>query len=184
MAKTLDINHQLVNRLQNGDQSAARDIYQNYSKAMYNTLIRITGNSDDAQDLLQEAFIKAFQKIDSFRGEATFGSWLKRIVVNTGLAHLRKQKIQFDEIGDDTEILDGTISDDAVEIEAAVIHEQIKKLPSGSRTVLNLYLIEGYSHKQIAEELEITESTSKTQYMRGKAMLRDLLKPKLYGYGH
>lgn len=176
----MDINHQLVKSLQDGDMSAAKGIYQNYSKAMYNTLTRITGNSEEAQDLLQDAFIKAFNSIHSFRGDSTFGAWLKRIVVNTGLMHLRAKKMEFAEINDAL-LEQEEQQDSTVDIDPSLIHEEIKKLPSGSRAVVTLYLLEGYTHKEIAAELDITESTSKTQYMRGKKMLREQLNEKIYG---
>ena len=180
MTNSLDINHQLVKQLQQGDMSAAKGIYHNYSKAMYNTLIRITGNEMEAQDLLQDAFIKAFNSIQNFRGDSTFGAWLKRIVVNTGLMHLRSKKMEFDEIGESLVELEND-KENNIDIDPAMIHEEIKKLPSGSRTVVTLYLLEGYTHKEIASELGITESTSKTQYRRGKQLLREQLNEKIYG---
>ena len=94
-AKTIDINHHLIQELKRGSESATTQIYQQYAKAMYNTLIRLTGNTDQAQDLLQDAFIKAFQNIEKYRGDSTFGAWLKRIVVNTGLEQIRKKKLHF-----------------------------------------------------------------------------------------
>ena len=174
MAKNLDINDLLVEKLKRGDHGAAKSLYENYNKAMYNTLIRLVGDSMEAQDLLQEAFIKAFNNIDSFRGDATFGSWLKRIVVNTGLTYLRKKKIQYEELNEEFEMEEQV--EVGEEIEAAQIHAEIKKLPTSARAVLSLYLIEGFSHKEIAEELDISISTSKTQYMRGKKLLTGISK--------
>ncbi len=165
---------QLVHEFKNGDGKAARKLYDLYAKAMYNTLIRISGNTDDAQDLLQEAFVKAFKKIDSFQFESTFGAWLKRIVINTGLEFLRKKKIDFESYEPYMEISEAEKPDRRLRPE--IIHEAIKKLPNGSRTVVSLYLLEGLTHQEIAEELEISLSTSKTQYMRGKSILREQLK--------
>ncbi len=178
MTNTVDIHKKWVDQLKNGDKTVARNIYDSYSKAMYNTLIRISGNSEDAQDLLQDSFIKAFQNIHSFRGESSFGSWLKRICINTGLEYLRKKKIEFEEF---TENFDIGEEDLSVEMDPIVIHNAIKDLPDGCRTVLSLYLLEGYSHNEISSYLGISVSTSKTQYMRGKSMLRNQLKTKIYG---
>ncbi len=180
MTVTVDIHQNWIDQLKKGDQSAARNIYDSYSKAMYNTLIRLTGNSDDAQDLLQEAFIKAFRKIESFRGSSTFGAWLKKIVVNTGLEHLRKKKVVYEELSEKYEKVPEP-DESAMEIDPYQVHESIKKLPDGTRTVLSLYLLEGYTHNEISGILGITESTSKTQFMRGKAILREQLKSKMYG---
>ncbi len=181
MTKTYDINNSLIKKLQRGDMSAAKVLYDNYSKAMYNTLVRLTGNSEEAKDLLQDAFIKAFNNIDSFRGESTFGAWLKRIVINTGLMYLRSKKMEFQEINEALIEQANERDEDTVQIDPAIIHEEIKQLPSGSRAVLSLYLLEGFTHKEIAEELGITESTSKTQYMRGKKLLREHLIRKVDG---
>lgn len=179
MTQTATLTDVWVKNLKNGDEVAAMNIYNMYSKAMYNTLVRITGNSVEAQDLLQEAFVKAFKKIDTFREEATFGAWLKRIVVNTGLEFLRKKKVNFDALEDHSlEDMEEEAAEEPM-VDPELIHECIKQLPSGSRTVLTLYLLEDYSHKEIAEKLDITVSTSKTQYMRGKKLLKELIKNKI-----
>ncbi len=176
--KQPDHHHQLVKDFRGGDATAARKLYDLYSKAMYNTLIRITGNNEDAADLLQEAFIKAFRKIDTFGFESTFGAWLKKIVINTGLEFLRKKKVRFEELEPMMEIR--SEETETIEIQPEKIHAAIKTLPSGSRTVVSLYLIEGFKHEEIANELGISVSTSKTQYMRGKKMLQEKLKGIFY----
>lgn len=165
-----------VEQLKKGDETAAYNLYQAYSSNMYNTLIRITGDSDLSQDLLQEAFIKAFNAIDSYRQKSSFGSWLKRIVVNTALEQIRRKKLDFTPIEEDVvqEI------DEELSLNPKVIHEHIKKLPEGCRTVLSLFLFEDFSHKEIAEKLNISESTSKTQYQRAKSLLRIKLSKAYY----
>lgn len=173
MNKTIDMHAGWVAQMKRGDASAANHLYQAYSKAMYNTLFRICGNSDEAQDLLQDAFVKAFQGIEKYRGDSTFGTWLKRIVINTGLESIRKRKIEFEPIAEfhepnwDEEL--------PVTITAEKIHHAIKELPDGCRTVISLYLLENYSHQQIADVLSISISTSKTQYMRAKQLLKEKL---------
>ena len=163
-----------VTQLKKGNELAALNLYNSYSKAMYNILTRMMSDDEMAKDLLQESFVKAFNKIDNLGDPATFGGWLKRIVVNTGLEHLRKRKYQFEDIND--EVLDQV--DDSIEegIEPEVIHQEIKKLPVGCRTVLTLFLLEGYSHEQIAEELNISASTSRTQFRYAKQLLKEKLK--------
>eukprot|EP00747_Dinoflagellata_sp_TGD_P197625 gnl/TRDRNA2_/TRDRNA2_69250_c0_seq1.p1 gnl/TRDRNA2_/TRDRNA2_69250_c0~~gnl/TRDRNA2_/TRDRNA2_69250_c0_seq1.p1 ORF type:complete len:179 (+),score=17.12 gnl/TRDRNA2_/TRDRNA2_69250_c0_seq1:26-562(+) len=171
--------HQLVKDYIDGDRRAAQKLYELYSKAMYNTLVRISGNTEDAQDLLQDAFVKAFKNMDSFNFESTFGAWLKRIVINTGLEFLRKKKVNFEELSPQMTVMDEV--DDKNELAPEMIHKAIKKLPPGTRTVVTLYLLEGMTHDEIAEDLAISPSTSKTQYMRGKSMLREQLKDKIHG---
>ena len=179
MAVSVDILQNWIAGLKSGDEKAARYIYDSYARAMYNTLIRITGSSEEAQDLLQDAFVSAFKAIDSYRGDATFGAWLKRIVVNTGLEHLRKRKIDFERWNEEeTTFIDDPTPD--VELSPELVHRAIKALPDGTRAVLSLYLLEGYNHEEISGILSISQSTSKTQLMRGKSMLRQQLKSIAY----
>lgn len=139
---------------------------------MYNTLIRITGESEVAKDLLQEAFVKAFTKVNELEKNVAFPGWLKRIVVNTGIEYTRKKKYQFDsieELNQEEEELDEEL------IEPKVLHQAIKELPDGCRAVLALHLLEGYKHSEVADELGISESTSKTQFRHAKKLLRTKL---------
>ena len=140
---------------------------------MYNTALRITGNDSDAEDVLQDAFVSAFQNLSSYREDASFGAWLKRIVINKALNQVQRMKKDL--------MLADNIKEDVSEyepekIEPAYTVEQVKRamdeLPSGFRTVLSLYLFEGYDHKEISEILGITESTSKSQYKRAKDKLK------------
>ena len=141
---------------------------------MYHTAVRIVNNESDAQDVVQECFIKVFDKIDTFRGDSTIGAWIKRIAVNSACNHLRKS--QRTPESNSVELDDNlVVSHEEIEptqFTPTRIHNAIKQLPPRSRSVVTLYAIEGYSHKEIASILEITESTSKTQYKRGKALLR------------
>lgn len=161
--------------LKAGNEDAAKSLYLQYSKAMYNLLCRLCGDSELAKDLMQDAFIEAFNKIDSFKGEATFGAWLKRIVLNTGLQYIRKKRLDYDEL---TPNIDHTDDEgcEAFYYNEYEIHYAIKSLPDKCRNVVVLYLLENYSHKEIAAQLGVTESTSKTHYKRGKALLKKQLK--------
>lgn len=140
---------------------------------MYNTLTRITSDSEIAKDLLQEAFVKAFKKVDELEEPKAFGGWLKRIVINTGLEHVRKKKYEFEEI--ENQIEEQEEIEDGLKIESETIHHAIKELPDGCRTVLCLFLLEGYKHSEISKELGISESTSKTQYRHAKMLLKKKL---------
>ena len=153
---------------------------------MYNTALRIVKVSQDAEEVMQEAFLSAFEKIGEFRGEVRFGAWLKKIVVNKSLDHLRKKKIIFEEL--DKAGKDTITQDDPVEEESASlpdiqsIREAVRALPDGYRTILSLYLFEGYDHDEIAEILGISAVTSRTQYSRARKKLKEqLMKGKDHG---
>ncbi len=167
----------LVQRCLEGDHTAYRHLYERYSRAMFNTCLRIVNSRHDAEDILQEAFTDAFQQLSQFEKRSTFGAWLKQIVVFKSINFLKKKKINFLEI-------DGT-ADRAEEANAEdtwytveMIRELIGELPDGYRTVLSLYLFEGYSHDLIAESLGLAPSTVRTQYMRARQKLLQLLKKK------
>ncbi len=162
-----------INQLKKGNELAAYNLYNSYSKAMYNTLIRMVSDQEVAKDLLQEAFIKAFKKIESLADPMAFGGWLKRIVLNTGLEYVRKKQYEFSDIEQIPE-LEEELLDDKL-IDNSTIHHEIKNLPDGCRTVLCLHLLEGYKHKEIAQQLGISESTSKTQFRHAKALLKKKL---------
>lgn len=135
------------------------------------------GNPEDAKDAIQEVFTVVFRDLESYRGDASLGSWIKVITINRCLNHIKIRKKHFAEEFEDEMI--GADVEIAEPFDVKKIHQAITKLPTGSRTVFNLYMIEGYQHKEIAEILEISESTSKTQYKRAKAMIRDLLKNEM-----
>lgn len=140
---------------------------------MYSTLIRMTNDAEIAKDLLQEAFVKAFRKIDNLDDPKAFAGWLKRIVVNTGLEHVRKRKYEFDDVHE-IEELEEELKNESL-IDDRTLHEAIQSLPDGCRTVLCLHLLEGFKHKEIAKQLDISESTSKTQFRHAKTLLKKKL---------
>jgi RNA polymerase sigma-70 factor (ECF subfamily) len=143
---------------------------------MYNISFRITRSEEDAEDALQEAFISAFKNLDSYRASATFGAWLKRIVVNKSINILKKRR---HEGLPDSEHWDLAQEEDSEEYMEGLTVDRVKRaieeLPDGYRTVLSLYLLEGYDHQEIAEIMGITESTSKSQLNRAKGKLREIL---------
>lgn len=165
--------HIWINQIKKGNELAAFNLYNEYAKAMYNTLTRLTSDSEVAKDLLQEAFVQAFQKINTLDETNAFPGWLKRIVVNKGLEHLRKKKIHFDDVSEEAELANEEVQDQLIDNQT--LHNAIKTLPDGCRTVLCLHLLEGLKHKEIASQLEISESTSKTQFRHAKQLLKTKL---------
>ena len=163
-----------------GDQEAHFKIYKLYSRAMYNVGYRITGSEEDAEDVLQEAFISAFRNLESYRGDASFGSWIKRIVVNKAINLLKKRKLELIKEGQDFDVpIEEEEAQYLPELSVGKVRQCIDMLPDGYRSVLSLYLIEGYDHQEIAEIMNITESTSKSQLNRAKNKLKELLTKKV-----
>lgn len=143
--------------------------------------MRIVNNEDEAADVLQEAFIDAFGRIGDFRQETTFGLWMKQIVINKSISHLRKRKMDLISLDEtdveaipDTEVTDN----EEMELQVRQVRAAIQQLPDGYRVVLTLYLLEGYDHEEISHILRISENTSRTQFMRAKRKLAELLRKR------
>lgn len=160
---------------------AQHELYRLYSKAMFNTCLRITGSEMDAEDVLQESFLSAFKNLNSYRGTASFGSWLKRIVVNNAINLVKKRRLEIEQVEDIGEFDDRIeeLESQDLSYDVSVVNEGISRLPDGYRLVLTLYLLEGYDHKEIAQVLGITESTSKSQFNRSKKKLKEILREEL-----
>lgn len=163
----------------NNDQVAQRELYLKYSPKMLSVCYRFAHSREDAEDMLQEGFIKVYTQIHTFQSKGAFEGWIRRIMVHTCINHLKKNK-KFNESMDLIHATGAQIREESVPsiVQAKQVVECIRILPLGYRTVLNLYAIEGYSHKEIAEILEIEESTSRSQYTRAKQMLEDILVKK------
>ena len=177
----VDKHFDLVVECKNGNKKAHYELYKLYSKAMLNTAFRIVNNLDEAQDVLQEAFLDAFARIGDFRQETTFGLWLKQIVVHRAINLLRKRKMDLVSIEDEQiEYLadDDFFDDEDQQYKVAQVKEAIKLLPEGYRVVLSLYLLEGYDHEEIGQVLKINENTSRTQFLRAKRKLIEILKQR------
>lgn len=175
----------LIDKCREGDRKAQYEIYQHYSKAMFNTALRIVGNHGEAEDVLQDAFLDAFLKIDSFRGTSTFGAWLKRIVVNKSINQVNKRKmtlveIETAELNGNGHYEDSAPSPADLQLSVERVVQAMEQLPDGYRIVFSLYCLEGYDHKEIAEILAISESGSKSQLNRAKKKLKEILKEKIY----
>ncbi len=165
-----------------GSKKACYELYRLYSKAMLNVAFRIVGNIEEAEDVLQEAFLHAFSKVQDFRQETTFGLWLKQIVVSRSINLLRKRKLEWTELEDERLHSIPEETDDADPEETAYQVARIKaamnELSEGYRVVLSLYLLEGYDHEEIGQILGISENTSRTQFLRAKRKLSEILNKK------
>jgi len=168
--------HHLVEQCKKGDDSAFRELYMLYSKPMFNASMRILNNRDEAEDVLQESFVAAFRHIRSFEEKGSFGSWLKRIVINKSLDALKKQKQNFVQVDELNIAEEETEEETGIEYDAVALQKAIDRLPDGYRVILTLFLFEDYSHRMIAEKLGISESTSKSQYLRARKKLGAYLK--------
>ena len=178
-SKTI-IHQELLDSCRKGSQKAQMQIYKLYYKAMYNASLHIVGDSAEAEDIMQESFLKAFRLLPETEFVTGFGGWLKKIVVNKSLDVVRKSKIHFEEVD---EIRDDTIDESTMETPGESINEKIirvkramTELPEKYRTVLSLKLLEGFDHDEISSLLGITASTSRAQFSRGKQKLLAILK--------
>ncbi|MCK4678107.1 MAG: sigma-70 family RNA polymerase sigma factor [Bacteroidales bacterium] len=171
-----NIHQDLIEACGKGNQKAQFEIYKLYYRSMYNVSLRIVNNTGEAEDIMQDSFLDAFGQLDKYKGTATFGAWLKRIVINNSLDVLRKnanltfvEEYDYDmqeELEEETEYVDLKIDE---------IRKAMSALPDDYRVVLTLYLLEGYDHEEIGEILNISNSTSRIRYFRGKKKLRDIL---------
>ncbi len=165
----------IIGCLQN-DPAAQRELYNRYSPKMLSVCYRFAQSREDAEDMLQEGFIKVFTQIHTFQNKGAFEGWIRRIIVHTCINLIKKHK-KFNENVDLAYASFLQVREDAIPaiMQAKQVIECIRLLPIGYRTVLNLYAIEGYSHKEIAGMLDIEESTSRSQYTRARAMLETIL---------
>lgn len=166
-----------INRCLQGDKVAYREFYTLYSRAMLNASLRIVGNQEEAEDILQDSFVIAFQKLKEIRSDAEFGGYLKKVVVNKSIDLIRKKKPDLCSV-DDVQVSDIADEDNAPYYDPALLAECIADLPSGFRVVITLYLFENYSHREVAEFLNITEGTSRSQYNRARHKLAELYHKK------
>ena len=170
----------LIEQCKANNRKAQVQLYEKYCDGMFCVVMRFLRNSDDAEDVLQEAFIKAFLKIDQYKGEVTFGAWLKRIVVNKCIDFLKAKRNEHVPL---EENVIQVVDDDDWQIQSDITVEEVRteinELSDKYRYVLMLYLIEGYDHSEISQILDIPETTCRTHLSRGKCMLKEnLLKKK------
>jgi len=168
----------LLKACRRGDNRAQMEVYRRYHEAMYHAAFRILNDPMEAEDQMQEGFMDAFTKLSSFRGEASFGSWLKRIIVNRCLNKLKANKRGFEQesLEDHHQGIEDVPEQAWVPpADVEIVKDAIQQLPEGYRLILSLYLLEGYDHNEIAQIMEISPGTSRSQYTRAKAKLREIV---------
>ncbi len=159
-----------------GNRRMQEELYRRFSPRMYAVCLRYAGSSDEAEDILQEGFIKIFKKLDSFRGDGSFEGWIRRIFVNTAIEHFRRKRYLQPVTEKEENTLEGKSLSALDGLAEKDILELVRQLSPGYRTVFNMYVVEGYTHKEIGDILGISEGTSKSQLSRAKVILQDMVK--------
>ena len=176
----INIHQDIIDACKAGERNAQFRIYKLYYKTMYNTSLRIVNDSQEAEDIMQESFLHSFQRIHSYTGEGSFGSWLKRIVINNSLDALRKRKylvsiedegLEFPEIAEENR-------EEEIQMQVAEVKDAIGELPEEYRVIITLFLLEGYDHEEISEILHISNNLSRTRFVRAKQKVLRILKEK------
>lgn len=181
MSKTVYLDTKIIEGCRQQKAKYQMQLYDTYCEAMYIIANRYVKDSFMAEDIMQDAFIKVFKNIESFRGEVTIGAWIKKIVINQCIDYLKKKKIELVSI--DEYAIDVTEENNwkvETEVTFEMVNKVLNELPEKYKVVLNLYLLEGYNHKEIAQILTISEVASRSQLMRGKTMLKEQLKKYQY----
>ncbi len=171
-----EIHRDIIELSKAGNRKAQYQLYSLYTRALFNVCMRMLNSRAEAEDSLQDAFTEIFDKLGSYRYESAFGAWAKRIVVNTCINKLRKKSVPLvfrDEIPDNRYRED--TDDEGPVLSVDLVRQALSSLPEGYRVIFSLYLLEGYDHSEISQILGITESTSKTQYMKAKRKMKELL---------
>ncbi len=175
----------LIEECKLNNKRAQIELYRKYNQAMYNIAMRLLKNPDNANDVIQESFLSAFKNMHQFKGEVTFGAWLKKIVIHKCLNHLKKKELDVISLDESHGYNTEKEETNNWEFDGLIVLEDVKKsidkLPDKYKLVVMLYLIEGYDHEEISEVLDISIIASRTQLMRGKIKLRQLLKQQGYG---
>lgn len=177
---------QLIKACIKGNEKAQVQLYERYCNAMYAIAFRYLKNEEDAKDAMQDGFIKAFAKMESYTSDYSFGAWLKRIIINQCIDALKKKKIETTSMENENLQL---IDDDDnwsvdISITKPMIENAVEQLPDKHQLVVKLYLMEGYDHEEISQILKIPIKTSRTHLRRGRLQLKELLKTKQYGTGY
>lgn len=167
---------QIVKGCIKNDRKFQEILYKKYSPQMFTLTLSYTRDRPTAKDILQESFLKVFDKISTYEGSGALNGWIRKIIVHTAIDHLRKYKheLQWTELGEefDNELVDQSLME-SLNLESVLV--RLNELPNGARVVFNLYAIEGYTHKEIAERLDISEGTSKSQFNRARMLLQKML---------
>ena len=165
-------NEELIKACRNGERAAQKRLYDAYAPQMMGVCYRYAQSLQEAEDILQEAFIKVFSNLDQFRSEGEPGAWIRRIVVNCAINALRKRKMQISSWDNQPEELHPiSDTDPEIKLDAKELADLIQKLPDGYRIVFNLHVVEGYTHEEIGKVLGIKPASSRSQYLRARALL-------------
>jgi RNA polymerase sigma factor (sigma-70 family) len=178
--KYKDIHSNLINKCKKGNSKAQFELYKLYYKAMFNTSYRIVNNTAEAEDIMQDAFLSAFDNIKSFSGKSGFGAWLKKIVVNKSLDALKKQKINIEPLDDNvkkisSQQLTKTHAESYTKNDIETIKKAMMQLPDGYRIIFSMYMLEGFDHEEISEILKISQSASRSQLTRAKQKIKKII---------
>ena len=166
----------LIKGCMEGNRRLQEELYSRFSPRMYAVCLRYAGNAEEAEDILQESFIKVFKKLDSFRSEGSFEGWVRRIFVNTAIEHFRRKRYLMPVTEKEENTIEGKYVSVLDELAEKDILALVQELSPGYRTVFNMYVVEGYTHKEIADMLGISEGTSKSQLSRAKVILQDMVR--------
>ena len=182
--KQINIHQKLLDACLENDRTSQVKLYELYYKAMFNTSYRIVHHTAEAEDIMQEAFLDAFRKLDTYKGESSFGSWLKKIVVNRSLDHLKKKKVltSFDDGQIDVADTDDHTDEALNACKVEEIRKTMDELPDQYRIILSLYLLEGYDQQEIAEILDISHNNVRIRYMRAKKKLLEEINISKFQY--
>lgn len=174
----INIHQDLIELCRQGDRDAQFKIYKLYYKAMYNTSLRIVNDTSDAEDIMQEAFLDAFQHLGGYAGEGSFGSWLKKIVINRSLDHLRQTKevVSIEQSGFDMPEPDDDPDEESIQLQVSEVKSAIAQLPDDFRVIISLFLLEGYDHEEISQILNISNQLSRTRYSRARQKLLSIIR--------
>ena len=182
LISALSREEELIDACRQGDRTAQKELFNLLSPRMYAVCLRYAGNSDDAKDILQDGFVTVFSRLDSYSGSGSFEGWARKIFVNTALMHLRKNDAL--KFGEDISEARG-LSSEGMDAVGQIGYKQllalISSLPDDARTIFNLYVVEGYSHKEISRMLGIPEATSRSKLQRARMRLQELIK-KMNGH--
>lgn len=172
-----ELHREIIELSKTGTVKAQFELYNLYSRAMFSVCMRMLNRREEAEDILQESFAVIFDKLNTYRFDSSFGSWAKRIVINKCINHLHKKRpnIRFEAELKDTEIEEENIDYENLNLQVEKVKRAMLELPDGYRIIFSLYALEGYDHEEISSILGISRSTSKTQYLRAKLKIKELI---------
>jgi RNA polymerase sigma factor (sigma-70 family) len=166
----------LISGCIDGNRRMQEELYRRFSPRMYAVCLRYASSSEEAEDILQEGFIKIFKKLGSFRSEGSFEGWIRRVFVNTAIEHFRRRRYLQPVTEKEENTIEGKYLSVLDELAEKDILDLVRQLSPGYRTVFNMYVVEGYTHKEIGDMLGISEGTSKSQLSRAKVILQEMVK--------